>query len=97
MSGLTNQESPGARVARLGLRATLQQRMLIRRAAEITHKSITDFVLESACEAAESALLNQRLFMVDESSYKRFLEALEEPAKVNPKLQKLLEEKAPWE
>ena len=35
--------SPSARSARLGLRATPEQEVVLRRAAEVTHKSLTDF------------------------------------------------------
>jgi uncharacterized protein (DUF1778 family) len=66
-------------------------------AAEITHKSITEFVLDSACQAAANALLDQRLFLVDDEAWQKFQDALDEPAKVKPKLRKLIEEKAPWE
>lgn len=56
--------SPSARTARLGLRATPEQEVVLRRAAEVAHKSLTDFILDSACLAAEQTLLDQRLFMV---------------------------------
>ena len=50
--------SPAARSARLGLRATPEQEAVLRRAAEVAHKSLTDFVLDSACLAAEQTLLD---------------------------------------
>jgi hypothetical protein len=37
---------------------------LLRRAAEADHKTLTNFILASACLAAEQTLLDQRLFMV---------------------------------
>ncbi|MEZ5706726.1 MAG: DUF1778 domain-containing protein [Burkholderiaceae bacterium] len=40
--------SPSARSARLG-RATPEQEVVLRRAAEVAHKSLTDFILDSAC------------------------------------------------
>jgi len=43
--------SPSARSARLGLRATPEQEVVLRRAAEVAHKSLTDFILDSACLA----------------------------------------------
>ncbi len=43
------------RSARLGLRATPEQEAVLRRAAEVAHKSLTDFVLDAACQAAEQA------------------------------------------
>ncbi len=48
--------SPSARSARLGLRATPEQEVVLRRAAEVAHKSLTDFILDSACLAAEQTL-----------------------------------------
>ena len=38
--------------ARLGLRVTPEQEVVLRRAAEVAHKSLTDFILHSACLAA---------------------------------------------
>ena len=48
--------SPSARSARLGLRATPEQEVVLRRAAEVARKSLTDFILDSACLAAEQTL-----------------------------------------
>ena len=44
------------RSARLGLRATPQQEAVLRRAAEVSNKSMTDFILDSAYQAAEQTL-----------------------------------------
>ena len=52
------------RTARLGLRTTPQQESVLRRAAEVSHKSMTDFILDSACQAAEQTLLDQRVFVM---------------------------------
>ena len=51
--------SPSARSARLGLRATPAQEVILRRAAAVAHKSLTDFILDSACLAAEQTLLDR--------------------------------------
>ncbi|EGK36293.1 hypothetical protein SFK304_2832 [Shigella flexneri K-304] len=40
----------------LNLRARESQRILIDAAAEILHKSRTDFILEMACKAAEDVI-----------------------------------------
>ncbi|MBW1677171.1 MAG: DUF1778 domain-containing protein [Deltaproteobacteria bacterium] len=85
------------RTARLGLRATRQQEVLIRRAAEATGKSVTEFVLNSACVAAESAILNQRLFFADDGTWQAFVEALERPAQIKARLGELMRHRAPWE
>ena len=70
---------PPARSARLGLRATPEQEAVLRRAAEVSHKSLTDFILDSACLAAEQALLDQRLFMVSGSQAQALIDLLDRP------------------
>ena len=67
-----------------------------RRAAEVAHKSLTDFVLDAACQAAEQTLLDQRLFMVSGSQYQALLEMLERPESDNAGLADLFARRAPW-
>lgn len=97
MPTLVNERRLTARTARLGIRATPRQQMLILHAAEALNKSVTEFILDSACDAAENTILNQRFFLLNDKDWEKFQEALEKPAKVKPGLQKLLKEKAPWE
>lgn len=85
------------RSARLGLRATPEQEKVLRRAADVSRKSLTDFILDSACLAAEQTLLDQRLFMVSSSQYQALLDLLDQPEQDNPGLQELFSRKAPWE
>jgi len=49
------------RPARLDLRATPEQEAVLRRAAELAQKSLTDFILDSACQVTEKTLLDLRL------------------------------------
>jgi uncharacterized protein (DUF1778 family) len=81
----------------LGLRATPEQEIVLRRAAEVAHKSLTDFILDSACLAAEQTLLDQRLFMVSGSQYQALMELLERPEQPNEALRDLFSRKAPWD
>lgn len=89
--------SSAARTARLGLRATPEQEAVLRRAAEVAHKSLTDFILDSACLAAEQTLLDQRLFMVSGSQYQALMELLERSEQANDGLADLFARKAPWD
>lgn len=84
------------RSARLGLRATLEQEAVLRRAAEVAHKSLTDFILDAACRAAEETLLDQRLFMVSGSQYQTLLEMLDRPEADNLGLTDLFARRAVW-
>lgn len=88
--------SPTARSARLGLRATPEQEVVLRRAADVAHKSLTDFILDSACLAAEQTLLDQRLFMVSGDQYQAFMDLLDQPEQTNEGLRDLFSRKAPW-
>lgn len=97
MSATSQQPLPITRPARFGLRATLQQEAILRRAAEVSHKSLTDFILESACVVAEQTLLDQRLFMVSGHQYQALLELLDRPPQSNAGLEKLFNTIAPWE
>ena len=88
--------SPSARSARLGLRATPEQEVVLRRAADVARKSLTDFILDSACLAAEQTLLDQRLFMVSGNQYQAFMDLLDQPEQPNDGLRDLFSRKAPW-
>lgn len=97
---MTTTQTPGLRAprsARLGLRATLEQETVLRRAADVAHKSLTDFILDSACQAAEQTLLDQRLFMVAGSRYQDLLDLLERPPEDNAGLRELFSQPAPWD
>jgi uncharacterized protein (DUF1778 family) len=85
------------RTARLGLRATPEQEAILRKAADVAHKSLTDFILDSACQAAEQTLLDQRLFMVSVQQYQALMDLLDSPTQENVGLQDLMSQQAPWE
>lgn len=85
------------RSARLGLRATSEQEAVLRRAAQVAHKSLTDYILDSACLAAEQTLLDQRLFMVTGSQYQALMDLLDRPEQENEGLARLFSRPAPWD
>lgn len=88
---------PSARSSRLGLRATPEQEVILRRAAQVKQQSLTDFILESACQAARETLLDQRLFCVPENRYRTLIDLLDRPAEDNVGLQRLFSKRAPWD
>lgn len=89
--------SRAPRSARLCLRATHDQEVVLRRAAEVSRKSLTDFILDSACLAAAQTLLDQRLFMVSGSQYQALTDLLEQPGPPNEGLRDLFARKALWD
>lgn len=74
----------------LNIRAKESQRALIDAAAEILHKSRTDFILEMACQAAENVILDRRVFNLSDEQYAEFIDMLDAPVEANPALDKLL-------
>ena len=88
---------PNAKDVRIGLRATPQQEALIRHAAARTRKSLTEFILDSTCVAAEQALIEQCYFPVGSREWNAFRAALDRPARAKPDLKRLLKTKAPWD
>jgi uncharacterized protein (DUF1778 family) len=86
-----------SRTARVGLRSSEAQVIVLRRAAEVAHKSLTDFILDSACLAAEQTLLDQRLFMATGKDHQALLDLLDRPARSNAGLKDLFSRTAPWD
>lgn len=81
----------------LNLRIKADARGLIDRAAALTGKTRTDFVLEAASRAAVDALTERTLFAVDEETYAKFLAALDAPPRPNDRLVRTMQTPAPWD
>jgi uncharacterized protein (DUF1778 family) len=81
----------------LNLRIKPDDRGLIDRAAELTGKTRTDFVLEAARRAAVDALTERTLFSVDAETYAKFVAALDVPPRPNDKLRRTMQTRAPWD
>lgn len=84
------------RDAAINLRARPEQRELIDHAAKLLGKKRTEFMLEAACERAQSVMLDQVLFSLDEEKFERFMAMLDAPSLPNPGLERLMALKAPW-
>ncbi len=85
------------RSIRLALRVTPEQRLLLRLAAEATGKALSDFILESACQAAEETLIDQRLFVASNDQAQSLLDLLERPADDDAGLRDLFSRCEPWQ
>ena len=88
-----------AKVSRttLNLRIKPELRGLIDRAAELTGKNRTDFVLNAARHAAEDALMDRTVFAVSSKAYAEFLARLDAPPRPNARLRRSLQTIPPWE
>jgi len=91
----TNQEKL-MRDAAINLRARPEQRELIDQAAQLLGKNRSDFMLEAACDKAQSVLLDQVFFKLDAGKFRQFTKLLDAPPARNPGLERLMAVKAPW-
>lgn len=90
----TSQTTKGASRA-VNLRIREDLRSLIDRAARAHGKTRSDFMIDAARRAAEDALLNQTLVLVDAETYAHFLEVLDKPT-TNEGYRRLMAAPKPW-
>ena len=84
------------RDAAINLRARPEQRELIDQAAHALGKNRSDFMLEAACDRAQSVLLDQVFFKLDAARFKRFMQQLDVNTGANDGLKRLMEVAPPW-
>ena len=87
----------GAKRGTLNIRIKPEVRALIDRASALTGKNRTDFVLDSARQAAEDALIDRTVLVVSPKAYAEFLARLDAPPQPNKRLRRSLLTAAPWE
>lgn len=88
---------PTRRDATLNIRSNRRDVDLIDRAAELTGKTRSAFVLESARQSAMDVLLDRTMFRLNEKSFQQFVDILDNPPAPNEKLKALMATPAPWE
>ena len=80
------------RSEKLDLRLTRQAKRTLRAAAATAHRSVSEFVLESALARADETLADRRTFTLTGNQWKSFLAALDAPPRPLPRLEQLLRE-----
>jgi uncharacterized protein (DUF1778 family) len=83
--------------ATLNLRIKPADRDLIDRAAAVSGKNRTDFILEAARASAEDILLKSTIVWANSDAYAEFLRLLEAPPAPNDRLRKTMEVVPPWD
>ena len=82
--------------SRLRVHLNANQQSLVIQAAAQKNQTPKDFIISSALTEAEKTLFDQPLFILDKKSFDSFQKVLNEPAKVDKRLLKLLSEPNPW-
>lgn len=84
------------RDAAINLRARPEQRKMIDQAAQLLGKNRSDFMLEAACDKAQSVLLDQVFFSLDAEKFRQFTKLLDAPPPRDSGVERLRVVKAPW-
>ena len=83
-----NVATPRAKVARLEARITVEQKQILERAADLQGRSLTEFVVNSAHEAAQAAIREHELMSLTARDTKAFVNALLKPPSPGKRLQR---------
>jgi len=79
---------------RIDIRLPAVAKQLLQQAAEVSHKSVTEFLLHHGLNAASQTLADRQLFELNAKDWKAFQDVLDRPVKSKPRLKKLLAEKS---
>ncbi len=80
------------RTEKLDLRLTPDAKRALQAAAAVVHRSVSEFVLESALARADEALADRRKFSLNATRWQAFLAALDAPPRPLPRLKRLWNE-----
>jgi uncharacterized protein (DUF1778 family) len=81
------------RTEKLDLRVSRSAKAKLQAAAAASHRSMSDFVMESALARAEDTLAERRNFTLGEEAWSAFQAALDAPVRSLPRLKALLRER----
>jgi uncharacterized protein (DUF1778 family) len=80
------------RTEKLDIRLTAEAKHALRKAAEASHKTLSDFVLESALSKADEVLAERRVIKLGAEDWAAFQAALDAAPKPTPRLARLFNE-----
>lgn len=76
---------------RWSFRVAAEANVVVRRAAAVCHRNLTQFVTDAAVLEAERVLADQREFALPKAEWETFMRELERPVRENPGIAKLFE------
>ena len=84
--------TPEQKEARLSIRASEQEKAILRHAATARHMNTSNFVLQASLDAARSILADQTQFHLPPEQWDAFCDRLDAPARTVPELRQLFRE-----
>lgn len=85
-------QSKPRKETRISIRANPAQKELLKKAAQFKKNTLSDFILQSACNMAQETLISQSQFQLSPKEWKAFCELLDRSPRENVALKKLLTE-----
>jgi uncharacterized protein (DUF1778 family) len=79
------------RSARIEARITPENLTVIKRAAEIQGRSVSDFIVAAAQEAAHRAIEKAHLIRLTVEQHRQFMEAINNPPPLTPAMERAIE------
>lgn len=77
---------------RIDVRASTLIKQLLQDAARASHKNVSEFLLDAGVTAAAQTLADRRQFVLDDTQWQAFQEALDRPVQNKTRLKSLLRE-----
>jgi uncharacterized protein (DUF1778 family) len=87
----TNKTGGQEKVYRFDARLNEEQKILIQRAADLEGRSMTDFVLHSAQQAAERTIQERAVLILSARDTEAFVSAILDPAEPGPVLRRAVQ------
>ena len=89
--------TPATKGERIQIRITPEHKEMIDRAAKLTGRNRTDFIVQSAYSAAQSVLLDQTIFQFSDAGWEHFVDRLDHPPEPGDALKSLMQQKPIWD
>lgn len=83
---------PITKTERIDIRVSRAVKQLLQDAAEANHTSVSEFLLNAGVTAANLTLADRRQFVLDQTQWAAFQQALDRPVQSKPRLTTLLAE-----
>ena len=77
---------------KLNIRLSADAKCLLQEAAEARHKNLSEFVLDSALDAAQGVLKENNIIGLNAEQWTAFMAALDQPPRRHPRMERLLKE-----
>lgn len=84
--------TPSSRSEKLDIRISSVVKRILQQAAKQRHTTISQFVLQSALDSANTVLAERSRLNLDAQQWRIFIEALDAPPQSHPRMERLLNE-----